>query len=223
MWRRTTICIVAVLLLAARGSAQSDVQVQTAPRAAKRPTVPLQGPSDPVFRAVSNPWWAVGGDLAGGTRMFDMRGLQGPAASTRTQAGGYSLLARGGLSCARIPLKRDDGASVLKDFGNGTRALLIAGFIPAVEVPVAIPFEPPGKLLLSPIGVGLGVPFGFDPLQYASSRQIHAQAVDVPWARMKNLQDRGCDAPRDAEERNGPVVRLDEALRSGGVSGRASR
>jgi hypothetical protein len=221
MWRRTTICIVAALLFAVRGSAQ--VQVETAPRDTKRTTTSLAAPTDPAFRAVSNPWWALGGDLAGGTRLFDLRSLRGPASSTRTQAGGYSLLARGGLSCARIPLKRDDGASVLKDFGNGTRALLIAGFIPAVEVPVAIPFEPPGKLLLSPIGVGLGVPFGFDPLQYASSRQVHAAAIDIPWARMKNLQDRGCDAPRDTEERTGPIVRLDEALKSGGVSGRASR
>src|SRR4051812_39199150 len=103
MWRHTTtIGIVAVLLFAARADAQ--VQLQTVPLDSKRPTVPLEGPIDPVFRAVTTPYWAIGGDLMGGTRMFDMRALRGPSASTRTQTGGYSLLARGGLSCARIPL-----------------------------------------------------------------------------------------------------------------------
>ncbi|GIL39375.1 hypothetical protein [Roseiterribacter gracilis] len=221
MGRRTTICIVAVLLFAARAGAQ--VQLQTVPSDHKRPTVPVEGPVDPVFRAITTPYWAIGGDLMGGARLFDMRTLRGPAASTRTQAGGYSLLARGGLTCARIPLKRDDGATVLKDFGNGTKALLIAGFIPAVEVPVPIPFAQPGKLLVSPVGAGLGIPFGFDPLQYASSRAIHAQAVDIPWAKKKNLVDRGCDAPRDADEKTDPIIRLDEALRYGGVSGRSTR
>lgn len=222
MRRRTTIGIVAVLLLAAHARAQ-QVQVETAPTLHKRPTVPLEGPIDPVFRAVTNPYWAVGGDFMGGARMFELRSLRGPAGSTRTQTGGYSLLARGGLTCARIPLKRDDGAAVLKDFGNGTKALLIAGFIPAVEVPVPIPFAQPGKLLVSPVGAGLGIPFGFDPLQYASSRKIHEQAIEIPWQRLKRYEDRGCDAPRDAEEKTDPIVRLDEALKSGGVSGRPVR
>lgn len=226
--RRTKALLVTsllLLLLLAAGAQAQDVKVQTAPgnTQIRPPKTPLNGPTDPVFRAVTQPYWAVGGDIMGGTRMFELRTLRGPAGSTRTQAGGYSLFARGGLTCARIPLKRDDGATVLKDFGNGTRALLIAGFIPAVEVPVPIPFATPGKLLVSPVGAGLGVPFGFDPLQYASSRKIHEQAVDIPWARMKRQEDRGCDAPRDAEEKTDPVVRLDEALRFGSISGYVTR
>jgi hypothetical protein len=225
MMRRgcATLCLFFAALLAAQ-RAVAQVRVETSPLDSKRETVPLEGPIDPVFRAISQPWWATGGDLAGGARLFSMDSLRGPAASTRTQAGGYSLLTRGFLTCARLPPTRNDGTSVLKSFGNGTKALLLAGFIPALEVPLPIPFSPPGKLFLSPIGMGLGIPIGFDPLQFASSRAIHEQAIEIPWARKKRLdRSGGCDRPRDAEERTDPIVRLDEALRSGGVSGRTSR